>query len=71
MMQCNPTALPYVPQWDISPAVEGEERLGEIETQRLQSNIGSLRFITDTVVYEIAFIVSALARAMLSPAPRH
>lgn len=59
----NPASMPYIRTHDLSSRKEGESRLSDAEKGRYQQGVGCTRFLSDTVLYSIAYITGRLDHA--------
>ncbi len=64
---CNPAAMLQDSKADLSPHKPYEPKLSSTDHSLYRHGEGIARSIADTVVYEIAYIVSQLARALEPP----
>ena len=71
MQACNPSKTPQDPAHDMTARRTDEQQLTEEEHALYRKCVGTLRYVADTVGYEIAYTVSALAIHQNSPCHRH
>ena len=68
--ECNTKSTPYLDGINMDPPEESEERCGDL-TAIYEKAVGEIRYIADSTRPDIAFAVTALARALKKPARRH
>lgn len=71
MSKCNPAKTPQDPNADMTAKRTDEQPLTEEEHALYRKVVGTLRYVADTVGYEIAYTISALAAHQNSPCARH
>ncbi len=71
ILGANPCKLPHDPNADMSAPKTDEPKLAEPEKPLYGHAIGVARFLADTVLCDIAYITSVLARALENSTSRH